>query len=448
MQRHDFTDGGIVLPLVRFVVPILFAMLIQSLYGAADLLVVGRFSDAAGVSAVSIGSQLMMSITLAVEQLAAGAAILLAQSIGRKRQDDCGPIVGATVFFFGLLGLALAIALQPLARPMAAALNAPPEAAAQAAAYIRICGGGAVFIVGYNLLGSVFRGIGDARMPLVAVMIAACFNVAGDLFFVAGLGLGAAGAACATVLSQALSVLLSFFIIRRRGLPFAFSSAHVRPDRAILSRVLRIGLPLALQDLLVSLSFLIILAIVNGLGVVASAGTGVAEKLCAFIMLLPSAFLQAISTFTAQNYGAGRMDRAGKGLRWGIALSFCCSLALGYLAFFRGQRLSALFSADSAVCRASADYLRAYAVDCLLTPFLFCLIGFLSGCSRTRFVMLQGIAGAFLVRVPLSVLFSRIGSPSLFRIGLATPCSSLFQIALCFFCLARLGRRLRAGEAG
>ena len=444
MNNADFTRGKIVLPLVRFVFPILFAMLIQSLYGAADLLVVGRFSDAAGVSAVSVGSQVMMSVTMVVSQLSAGSSILLGQAVGSGKKGNCGPIVGATVFFFTLLGLVLSVLIQPLARPMTAALNAPVEATAQTVAYIRICGAGAVFIVAYNLLGSIFRGIGDAKMPLVAVLIAAVFNVFGDLFFVAVLGMGAAGAAVATVLAQAFSVILSLLIIRRRGLPFDFTPAHVAPGRRILLRILRLGLPLALQDLLVSLSFLIILAIVNRLGVVASAGTGVAEKLCGFIMLLPSAFSQAMSSFVAQNYGAGRMDRAEKALRCGIGISFACSLVLGYAAFFHGAALSSLFSKDPAICHASAEYLKAYGIDCLLTSFLFCLIGFLSGCSRTRFVMLQGIAGAFGVRVPLSLLFSRVQPVSLFRIGLATPCSSAVQILLCLVCLLHIRRQLAA----
>ena len=442
MNHADFTRGRIVLPLVRSVFPILFAMLIQSLYGAVDLLVVGRFSDAAGVSAVSIGSQLMMSVTMVIAQLSAGSAILLGQSVGSGRKEACGPIVGTTVFFFTLLGLVLAVLMQPLARPVTAALNAPGEAANQAVAYIRICGAGAVFIVFYNLLGSIFRGIGDAKMPLVTVLIAALFNVFGDLFFVAVLGMGASGAAVATVLAQAFSVVLSYFIIRRRGLPFPFSPADISLNPKTLRRILRLGAPLALQDLLVSLSFLIILAIVNRLGVIASAGTGVAEKLCGFIMLLPSAFSQAMSSFVAQNYGAGRMDRAFRALGCGIALSFACSLMLGYAAFFHGAAMSSLFSTDAAVCAASAEYLKAYGIDCLLTSFLFCLIGFISGCSRTQFVMVQGIIGAFCVRVPVSCLMSHIQPVSLFRIGLATPCSTVVQIALCLICFMRMKRRL------
>lgn len=431
-MKNDFTQGRIVPALIRFVFPIMFAMLIQSLYGAVDLLVVGQFSDTANVSAVSVGSQIMHSVTLVITELAVGTTVLLGQYIGQQRQDACGKVVGATIFSFTIMGLVLALAMQWLSAPAAKLLNAPEGAFGQTVAYTRICCGGAVFIVAYNILGSIFRGIGDAKLPLITVAIAAVFNVFGDLLFVAGFNMGAAGAAIATVMAQALSVVLSLVIISHRGMPFSFSRKDIGFHKKVIGRILRLGTPIALQDLLVSVSFLIIMAIVNKLGVVASAGIGVAEKLCGFIMLLPSAFSQAMSSFVAQNYGAGKMQRAEWALVWGIGLSFVCSILLGYLAFFQGVPLSTIFSNDMDVCQASAEYLKAYGIDCLLTSFLFCFIGFFNGCSRTTFVMIQGIAGAFGVRVPLSILFSRIQPPSVFRIGLATPASSFVQIILCF----------------
>lgn len=431
-METDFTKGKIVPALVRFVFPIMFAMLIQSLYGAVDLMVVGQFSDAANVSAVSVGSQIMHTVTLVFTELAVGTTVLLGQYIGQQRKEDCGDVVGATIFLFSIIGVVAAIAMQWLSAPAAKILNAPAEAFEQTVSYTRICSAGAVFIVAYNVLGSVFRGIGDAKLPLISVLIAAIFNVFGDLFFVAVLHMGAAGAAIATVMAQALSVVISFFIIRKKGMPFPFSVRNIGFHKKVIGRILLLGTPIALQDLLVSISFLIIMAIVNRLGVIASAGIGVAEKLCSFIMLLPSAFSQAMSAFVAQNYGSGKMYRAEKALRWGIGLSFACSLVLGYISFFQGVPISTIFTKDINVCQASAEYLKAYGIDCLLTSFLFCFIGFFNGCSKTGFVMLQGIVGAFCVRVPLSIIFSHIEPVSVFRIGLATPSSSFVQIILCF----------------
>ena len=234
IREANFTDGPIALPLIRFVFPIMFAMLVQSLYGAVDLLVVGQFSDAANVSAVSVGSQIMHSATVVIIQLAVGTTILLGQYIGQKRMEECGKVVGATIFTFCLIGIALAVVMQFFAPGAATLMNAPAEAFDQTVSYVRICGAGAVFIVAYNILGGIFRGIGDAKLPLIAVLIAAVFNVFGDLFFVAVLHMGAAGAAAATVMSQALSVILSLFVIRRRGMPFPFRVSDIAFHRPVI----------------------------------------------------------------------------------------------------------------------------------------------------------------------------------------------------------------------
>lgn len=442
MQNSNFTEGKIFSPLIQFVFPIIFSLFLQSLYGAADLLVVGHFADPANVSAVSIGSQLMQSITFVITDLALGTTVLLGQMIGQNRSEDAGHMVGVSISFFLSCGLIVALGMQFLAPGAARLLQTPAESFPLAVSYIRICCGGAVFIVAYNILGSIFRGIGNSRMPLITVAIAAIFNIFGDLYFVAVLKMGAAGAALATVLSQALSVVISLFIIRKMGVPFTITRKDLCFDLRVIKRIVTVGLPIALQDLLVSVSFLIILAIVNSLGVIASAGVGVAEKLCGFIMLVPSAFSQSMSAFVAQNFGARKMDRARRALLYGIGISFACGLFLGWLSFFHGVSLSAIFTGDKTVQLAAAEYLRAYGIDCLLTAFLFCFIGYFTGCQKTGFVMLQGIAGAFLIRVPLSLIFSRIAPVSLFRIGLATPCSSLVQNLLCFWYLRKCRKEL------
>ena len=195
-----------------------------------------------------------------------------------------------------------------------------------------------------------------------------------------------------------------------------------------LRKMVGLGAPIALQDLLVSISFLIILAIVNSMGVTASAGVGVAEKVCAFIMLISSAFMQSISAFVAQNYGAGRMDRAKKALHYGVAVFF-------------GNVLAGIFSSDAMVIEAAADYLKAYAIDCLFTAIFFCYIGFYNGIGMTKFVMIQGIIGAFCVRVPVSWFMSRRAGATLFDIGLATPFSSILQLVLCLGCMLYLRKK-------
>lgn len=441
MDKTDFTEGKIIGPLLGFVFPIMFAIFLQVFYGAVDLLIVGKFSDAVNVSAVSTGSQLMHSVTIILTDLALGTTVLLGIFLGQKNAEECGRVIGATVALFFSIGAAASVLFLCCAEPLAALMNAPSEAFAQTASYIRICGGGSVFIVAYNVLGSIFRGIGNASLPLFTVAVATFFNIAGDYLMVAVFHMGATGAAIATVVAQAVSVLCSLLLVKRLGLNLSFSTSDIGFHKTLIRRIIGVGIPIALQDLLVGISFLIILAIVNQYGVITSAGVGVAEKMCGFFLLAPIAFSQGISSFVAQNYGAGKMDRARKALRYGISISLGCGVVLGYLAFFHSVLLSGIFSDDAAVCRASGEYLKAFSFDCLLTAFLFCFMGFFNGCARTRFVMLQGIAGAFLVRVPLSYLFSSWFGGNIFILGLATPASSFVQVLLCIIYYLKFKRK-------
>ncbi len=385
MERNTtFTEGKILQPLILFAMPVLFALFLQAMYGAVDLLVVGKFASSADVSAVSTGSQIMMTLTNLISSFAMGTTVLLGQLIGCGKKEEGGKAVGTAMVMFAGIALVMTVLLVCFAPQISSIMHAPKEAFDKTAAYVRICGCGMIVIVAYNLIGCIFRGIGDSKMPLFTVAIACVCNIAGDLVLCAGFHMGTTGAACATVFAQVVSVVVSFGFIRKKQLPFVFKKENVRIHKTLLKKMAGLGAPIALQDLLVSISFLIILAIVNSMGVTASAGVGVAEKVCAFIMLISSAFMQSMSAFVAQNYGAGRMDRAKKALYNGI--------------------------------------------------------------GQTKFVMLQGIAGAFGVRVPVSYLMSIRPDTSLFKIGLATPMSSVVQLLLCLGFMVILNRRARKGE--
>ena len=438
-QTQNFTKGKIFAPLIRFAGPVLLALLLQTMYGAVDLLVVGQFGTSADVSAVSTGSMVMQTVMVVITGLAMGLTVLVGRKIGEGLREDAGNIVGSGIWLFGVLAVVLSVLMVFTAPSMAKLMQAPVEALDKTISYITICSAGAIFIVAYNLVGSIFRGIGDSVMPLVTVAIACVLNIIGDLVFVALFHMGTAGAAIATVFAQAVSVALSLLLIRRREMPFSLKAGAIRPSGKLIRQILILGIPIALQDLLVSISFLAITAIVNSLGLIASAGVGVAEKLCGFVMLVPSAYMQAMSAFVAQNMGAGKPQRAQKALLCGIASSLVVGAVMGYLSFFRGDLLAGLFAKDAAVISAAAEYLKAYAIDCLLTSFLFCFIGYFNGTGNTIFVMLQGIIGSFGVRLPVSWIICRQAGANLFHIGLATPASSLVQIILCgvFFIITR-----------
>ena len=443
-QTQNFTEGKIFAPLIRFALPVLMALFLQTMYGAVDLLVVGQFGTPADVSAVSTGSMVMHTITVVITSLAMGLTVLVGRKIGEGFKEEAGSIIGSGIWLFGVLAVILSVIMVISAPALAEIMHAPPEAFDKTVAYIKICSAGTVFIVAYNLVGSIFRGIGDSTMPLVTVAIACVLNIIGDLVLIAGFGMGTTGAAIATVFAQAVSVLLSLLIIRRKALPFTFRAKDIRPKADYIRQTLFLGVPIALQELLVSISFLVITAIINGLGLTASAGVGVSQKLCGFIMLVPSAYMQAMSAFVAQNMGAGKPERARKALLCGIASSLAVGAVMGYFTFFHGNILAGLFAKDAPVVAAAAEYLKAYAIDTLLTAFLFCFIGYFNGTGATVLVMLQGIIGAFGVRLPVSWIISRQSWATLFYLGLATPSSTLVQITLCgvyFVCVLRKQRQ-------
>ncbi len=430
-KTKDFTEGRILPQLLSFAFPVLLALFLQSMYGAVDLLVVGQFAAAEDVSAVSTGSQIMHSITTVITGLAMGLTVLVGQRIGEKRPDQAGAVIGNGICLFGVLALIITVFMVTGAKAAATIMHAPTEAFEQTVSYIRICSAGTLFIVAYNLLGSIFRGIGDSKMPLITVAIACVVNIVGDLLFVAVLHMGAAGAAIATVLAQAVSVAISLLIIKKRSLPFTFKRSYICFGKQNIKKILALGTPIAFQELLVGISFLVLLAIVNSMGVIASAGVGVAEKLCGFIMLVPSSFMQAMSAFVAQNMGAKKPDRANRALFYGIGTSLLAGCFLFYLGFFHGDLLAAIFAKDAEVILAAAEYLKSYAIDCLFTAFLFCFMGYFNGCGNTFFVMIQGIVGAFCVRIPVAFFISKMAGVTLFQLGLATPCSTIVQIVMC-----------------
>jgi putative MATE family efflux protein len=318
---------------------------------------------------------------------------------------------------------------------------APKEAFDETSNYIMICGIGFVFVVAYNVLSGIFRGLGDSKTPLITVAVACVFNIIGDLILIAVFDMGAVGAAIATVGAQGMSVIVSILIIRKRDLPFDFSTRYIRYDSLVVKTELKLGIPIALQDLLVGISFLVIQTVVNTMGVIASAGVGVAEKLCIFIMLVPSSYMQSMSAFVAQNIGAGKIKRANKALLYGITTSLSAGIVMACVTILYGDIMASIFTTDEAVIAAAFDYLKAYGIDCLFVAELFCFIGYFNGRGKTLFVMIQGLIGAFCVRVPVVILMSKLPETSLFLVGLATPASTVVQIILCLVMFLAVVRR-------
>lgn len=430
-NKNNFTDGPILSPLLKFSIPILFAIFLQAMYGAVDLIIVGQFGDSSGVSAVATGGQIMQIITGIISGLTMGTTVLLAQKIGAKDDDGAAKTIGSSICIFAFITIILTITLLLSSHKLALLINTPPEALEKTINYTMICSAGLVFIVAYNVISGILRGIGNSKLPLIFVSIASIANILGDLILVGFFNLDAIGAAIATVFSQALSVVLSIFIIRKRNFPFTFSKPHIKFHRFETKKILQLGSPIALQDALTNISFLIITAIVNTLGLVASAAVGISEKIVIFIMLIPMAYMSSISAFTAQNVGANKVHRAKSAMLYGMATSSALGVIMFYISYYHGNILASIFSNDIAVINACTDYMRAYAIDCLLVSFLFCFMGYFNGCGQTLFVMIQGLLAAFLIRIPFSYFASNLDNATMFEIGLASPIATALSILLC-----------------
>ncbi|MBR5381675.1 MAG: MATE family efflux transporter, partial [Oscillospiraceae bacterium] len=355
MKQTDFTNGKILGPLLKFCGPIYLSLFLQATYGAVDLLVVGRFDTAAGVSAVATGSLIMHGVTAILYGLTVGCTVHLGQRIGAGDKEGAARTVGASIWFFLAVGVFFSVLMALFSRPLAVFMQAPEEAFGLTVVYVTVCALGTIFIVAYNTTCSLLRGMGESRLPLLFVLIACLFNIGGDLLLVAVFHLGALGAAIATVSAQALSAAVALLVLKKRGLPFPFYRRHVRPFRAETRRILRFGVPIAFQELLTNISFMVILAIFNSLGLVCSAGAGIAEKLCHFIMLVPLAFMSGVSTVVAHNIGAGKPDRARRTLLYAIGASLACGVVMFFCTFFRGDLLAGLFDKDPEIIAAAAD---------------------------------------------------------------------------------------------
>lgn len=428
-QKTDFTQGSILKKLFWFMVPILGALILQAAYGAVDLLVVGRFGSTSGLSAVSTGSQVLNLVTFVVTQLAMGITVLIARYLGERRPQQIAPLLGGGVLVFALISVGLCILLVCFARPISILMQAPEESLDLTVSYVRICGSGIFFIVAYNLLSAIFRGLGDSKSPLLFVLVACVVNIFGDLLLVAGFHMDAAGAALATVFAQTVSVVCAVVMLLKKELPFSLTKEDFRFNKQC-RKFLEIGLPLALQEFLTQLSFLTLCAFVNRLGLEASSGYGVASKIVNFAMLVPSALMQSMASFVSQNVGAGNPKRAKQSMFTGIGVGLGFGCVVFALVMMKGDVLAGFFSTDAAVIQSGFDYLKGFAPETIATAVLFSMIGYFNGNQKTLWVMVQGLVQTLLVRLPLAYFMSIQPNASLTNIGLAAPASTAVGIVL------------------
>lgn len=430
-QKNLLTEGSIFKSLMRFSFPFLLASLLQALYGAADLFVVGQYADSAAVSAVAIGSQVMQTITGVILGITTGGTILIGQYLGAKREKDMAKTVGTIICVFGLFSIVLIIFMTLFTNPIATIMHTPVESLKYTQQYIFICSCGIPFIIGYNAVSGILRGMGDSKTPLYFIAIACVINIAVDIILVDFFKMGAIGAAIATVGAQGISFILAVLFLWKKGFPFEFGKKYIWlfPKKAKI--IFHLGLPIALQDGLINISFLLITTIINTMGLTVSAAVGVVEKVIVFAMLPPTAFASAIAVMTAQNMGAGKIERAQKSLYGGIACSLVIGIAFWIYSQISPESITSLFSNDKEVIYTAAMYLRSYSIDCILVCFIFCMNSFFSGCGHPVFPMVHSLIATFLIRIPVSFALSRMKGITLFEIGFGAPLATLVSLIMC-----------------
>ena len=427
----SLTEGRIQEVLVRFSIPFLLASLLQVAYGAADVFFIGQFDVREAISGVAAGNQCMNLINSLFMGLTMGGTVLVGQYVGAKLEKAAAATNSNVILDFGAIAEFATFAMLVFGRMLISLLQVPEEAVKDARTYLTICAIGSTFIMGYNIVSSILRGLGNSKAPLVFVSIAFVIHIILDFLLIVIVRWGAAGAAVSTVISQAVSLVIALLYIRKKGLPFTFTRKDIRFDPRVIARIFKIGVPVSMQYLMMTISFMIITAITNSMGIIYSAGVGVVSSLINFILMIPSSIGSAISAITAQNIGAGQPDRAIKTTVWGIGISMIFAVFFFAAAQIWPEQIVSLMTKDPDVIREGARYLIPYAWDSILVCFVFCLNGLFSGSGKTMFVMAHNIASTFAVRIPVAYFMSLRKGADLFGVGLGTPLASFASIIIC-----------------
>lgn len=438
---NHLTTGSVFQNILRFSLPYLLSYFLQTLYGMADLFIIGQFDGVAGTTAVSIGSQVMHMLTVIIVGLAMGTTVSIAQAVGRGDRVQAQKGVGNSVTLFMIVAVVMTAALLLMVNPIVSVMSTPDEAVSGTIRYLTICFLGIPFITAYNIISSIFRGLGDSRHPMYFIAIACVSNIVLDYLFMGALHMGPAGAALGTTLSQAISVAVSLYATMRLHIGIRIGRSDLKPQRHMLSQILRIGLPIAAQDGLIQVAFLLITVIANQRGLVDSAAVGIVEKIISFLFLVPSSMLSTVSALGAQNIGAGKKDRAIQTLGYAVLIAAGFGVIMAILMQLISLPVVGLFTTDPAVAEAGSWYLRGYIFDCIFAGIHFSFSGYFCAIGKSGISFLHNIIAIALVRVPGVYATSILFPSSLLPMGLATAAGSLMSVIICVIAFRILTRR-------
>ena len=447
-MEKNLTTGSVFKNILFFSLPYLLSYFLQTLYGMADLFIIGQFEGVASTTAVSIGSQVMHMLTVMIVGLAMGSTVSIGQAVGGKDKKGAASSIGNTVTLFMCLSVVLTIVLLIFVRPIVNIMSTPEAAISGTVDYLTICFIGIPFITAYNIISSVFRGMGDSKSPMYFVAAACAANIALDYLFMGALHMGPSGAALGTTLSQAVSVVIALIVIRRHSGSLAVKKKDFRPVRPVMSKILKIGIPIATQDGLIQVAFIIITVIANRRGLTDAAAVGIVEKIISFLFLVPSSMLSTVSALGAQNIGAGKPERARLTLRYAAFMAICFGAIVVLLMQFAAGPVVSLFTdstrADGAeVVRLGGQYMRGYVWDFIFAGIHFSFSGYFCACGKSGLSFLHNITAILLVRVPGVYLTSVWFPDTLFPMGLATSMGSLLSVIICIIAFTIITRRER-----
>ena len=441
MEGKNLTTGSVLNNIVYFSIPYLFSYFLQILYGLADLFVVGQFCGVSTITAVSIGSQIMHMLTVIIVGLAMGTTVVIAQAIGANDKKRTTQAVGNTITLFQVFSLVMAVVQLLSVGGIVSVMSTPVEAVAETKSYLTICFLGIPFIVAYNIIASIFRGLGDSKSPMYFIMIACAVYIILDYVLIGAYRMGASGAAIATVVSQTVSVIAALIFIKKHKSGLQVSRAELKPRKAVMGKILNIGVPVALQDGFIQIAFLVITIIANLRGLNDAAAVGIVEKIIGILFLIPSAMLSTVSAVAAQNLGAKKVDRAKKTLWEALAITVGFGMVFSIAIQFMAGDVVSILTSESEVIRLGAQYLRGYVWDCVLAGMHFCFSGFFCACGWSILSFIHNVAAIILARIPLAYLASGMFPDTLYPMGMATNTGSLLSVLICVGAYIWLNKR-------
>ena len=442
-MEKDLTTGSVLKNIVFFSLPYLLSYFLQTLYGMADLFIIGQFNGVDRITAVSVGSQVMHMLTVMIVGLAMGATVTIGKAIGGKKLEQASITVGNTITLFMGVSIVMTILLLLLVKPIVAVMSTPAEAVSETVIYLTICFIGIPFITAYNIISSIFRGLGDSKSPMYFIAIACVANIILDYLFIGGLHLGAAGAALGTTLSQTVSVIVALCVVLRRKTGITLKRQYFKPQMETMGQILRIGIPIALQDGFIQIAFIVITVIANRRGLNDAAAVGIVEKFISIVFLVPSTMLSTVSALSAQNIGAGKHERASATLRYAIMIAVGFGIVVAVITQFTGKDIVGIFTNDESVIVLGDQYLRSYIWDCVFAGIHFSFSGYFCAYGLSGISFLHNVLSIICVRIPGAYFASLYYPDTLYPMGFAAPGGSLLSVIVCViaFCIVRKRRR-------